>query len=230
MSLEVEIQSELLKHGVDIYSYVNISHLSEDQNRGYPVAILIGIFLTPGYLQMITKTPDYLEEMKRNNLKEEDEFDLKEKETDRIANEVALFLSSKGFLAFPQSERNLYQSGCYDQKNHRTPLPHKTIALLAGLGWIGKHDLLITPDQGSAISICTVLTNAPLQTVAQPLLSSQCGNCMICVNSCPTSAIKGKSWNIGTPRDEMVDVYSCTTCLKCLAFCPWTLTYMKKNL
>lgn len=230
MSLEDELQLELNKLGTDFFFFADISHLSEEQNRGFPVAILIGILLSPGYLKMITTTPDYIEEMKRNNLKDQDEFDLKEKTTDRIADEVASFLSAKGYAAFSQSEKHLYQTGCYDEINHCTPLPHKTIALLAGLGWIGKHDLLVTPEQGSAISMCTVLTNAPLPTAARPLVSSRCGNCTICVHSCPTDALKGKSWSISIPREELVDVYSCTTCLKCLAFCPWTIKYMKKNL
>jgi epoxyqueuosine reductase len=229
MSLEEELQSEINKHGVDFFSFADISHLSEEQNRGYPVAILLGILLSPGYLQTITITPDFVEEMKCKNQKELDEFDLKEKETDRIADEITSFLSAKGYSAFSQSEKNLYQSGCYDEKNHRTPLPHKSIALLAGLGWIGKHDLLVTPEQGSAISMCTLLTDAPLKTVVRSLVPSRCGNCTICVDSCPTGAITGNSWSFSTSREELVDVYSCTTCLKCLAFCPWTINYMKKN-
>lgn len=229
MSLKKELRFEIKKQNVDLFCVVDISHLSNEQNRGYPVAILIGILLSQDYLHKITTTPDYVEKMKRNNLKAEDEFDQKEKLTDHIADDVAAFITSKGHVAFSQSESNLYQTGCYDGENHRTPLPHKTIALLAGIGWIGKHDLLVTPEQGSAISICTVLTNAPLQTVAPPLLPSRCGNCMICVESCPTGAITGNSWSIGAPREELVDVYSCATCLKCLAFCPWTKKYMEKN-
>jgi len=230
MSLETELQLELKKQSVDLFCCADITHLSEDQNRGFPTAILIGIRLSPEYLQMIINTPDYVEEMKQNNQKEEDEFDLKEKMTDRIADELADFITSKGYSAFSQSEANLYSVGTYDEKNHRTPLPHKTIALLAGLGWIGKHDLLITPKFGSALIICTVLTNAPLSTA--PLTSSipKCGNCTICVDICPTRAIKGMTWNINRSREELVDVYNCTMCLKCLAFCPWTIKYMKNNL
>ena len=36
---------------------------------------------------------------------------------------------------------------------------------LAGLGWIRKRNLLVTPDFGSAICMCSVLTNTPLRTV-----------------------------------------------------------------
>jgi epoxyqueuosine reductase len=230
MSLEEELQAELKNREADFFCFANISHLTEEQNRGYPTAILIGILLSPGYLQMINTTPDYTEEMKRNNLKEEDEFDLKEKMTDRIADELAAFIASKGYSAFSQSEANLYRVGTYDEKNHRTPLPHKTIALLSGLGWIGKHDLLITLEFGSALIICTVLTDAPLSTTTLVPSNPKCGSCTICKEICPTQAITGKNWSINTPREEIVNVYKCTMCLKCLAFCPWTINYMKKNL
>lgn len=230
MSLEEELQSELKNRGADFFSFADISHLTEEQNRGYHMAILLGTLLSPGYLQMITTTPDYAEEMKRNNLKDEDEFDIKEKMTDRIADELATFITSKGYSAFSQSEANLYSVGTYDEKNHRTSLPHKTIALLAGLGWIGKHDLLITPKFGSALIICTVLTDAPLSNAPLVPSNPKCGSCTICKDICPTQAITGKNWSINTPRDEIVDVYNCTMCLKCLAFCPRTVAYMKKNL
>ncbi|MBR0308972.1 MAG: epoxyqueuosine reductase, partial [Mogibacterium sp.] len=43
-------------------------------------------------------------------------------------------------------------------------LPHKTVATRAGLGWIGKNNLLVTPEYGSAIRISSLLTDAPLET------------------------------------------------------------------
>lgn len=229
MTIEKEVTTEAKRLGAELVSFADISQLPSNLNRHYPSAILMGIRLTPGYLETITSTPDYVEEMKRKNLLHLDEFDRKEKKTDQIADEIASFLEERGYGAFPQSERNLRQLGLYDEKNHATPLPHKAIALLSGLGWIGRHDLLVTPEFGSAISMCTILTNAPLRTESKPRISSRCGNCTICMESCPTGAITGGSWQMGTPREELVDVFRCTTCLKCLALCPWTQQYRKEN-
>jgi len=229
MNFTTELTIEAKRLGAEYLFAADISTLPEGLIRNYPAAIVIGVPLSVRYLEMITDTPDYVENMKRNQLKEEDEFDQKEKLTDHIADELASFISSRGYSAFSQSEANLYKVGSYDEKNHRTPLPHKTIALLAGMGWIGKHDLLITPELGSAIVICTVLTDAPLEIAPQPTMKPKCGNCTICKDVCPTQAITGKNWSIHTPREEIVDVHNCTMCLKCLAFCPWTQTYINRN-
>jgi len=229
MTIENEVIQEAKRLGAELVSFADISHLPSNLSRNYPYAVLVGIRLTPGYLETISSTPDYVGEMKRKNLLNQDEFGLKEKKTDHIADEITSFLVAKGYGAFSQSERNLLQVGCYDEKNHTTPLSHKAIALLAGLGWIGRHDLLVTPEYGSAISMCTILTNAPVPTESKPCVSSRCGNCTICLESCPTGAITGKSWQMGTPREELVDVFCCTTCLKCLALCPWTQQYGKNQ-
>lgn len=77
--------------------------------------------------------------------------------------------------------------------------------------------------------MCTVLTNAPLKTVIHAPANPLCGNCNICKDICPVDAIKGNTWDIDTSRDDLVDVYKCTPCLKCLVLCPRTQTYMKGN-
>jgi len=230
MSLEAELTSELKNQGADFVYFVDISQLSDEKNKEYSCAVLIGIILSPDFIQKITDMPDYLNEMIHNNQIKEDEFHIKEAETDKLADFVASYLSSKGYSAYSQSENNIYSTGFYDEKTKSTPLPHKTIAGLAGLGWIGNHNLLVTTEFGSAISMCTVLTDAPLETVLHKPSNSLCGDCNICVNICSVKAIKGNPWKIGISRNEIVDVFKCNTCLKCLALCPWTQKYMKRNI
>lgn len=150
-----------------------------------------------------------------------DEFLRKESLADRLADHIESYLRQKGYSAYSQSEDNVSLTGFYDEKAKNTPLPHKTIALLAGLGWIGKNNLLISPEFGSAFCICTVLTDAPLKTILHNPAKPRCGSCSICKNACSAKAIKENLWDIGTPRDEMVDVYKCDCCLECLACCPW---------
>lgn len=229
MSLQEELENELNNQGADIVRFVDISKLSKEQNKGYFNAILFGITLTPEFIQNITNRPYYLQEMSLNNPNWEHEFHIKEAKTEKLADFIANILTSKGHSTYSQSINNIYSSGFFDVKNKITPLPHKTIATLAGLGWIGKHNLLVNQDFGSAISMCTVLTNAPLKTVLHSPQISQCGNCNVCKNICPEKAIKGKNWKIEIPRDERLDVHACTPCLKCLVLCPWTQKYMRRN-
>ncbi|MFA8435366.1 MAG: hypothetical protein ACEPOZ_12680 [Marinifilaceae bacterium] len=229
MWIQDELQGELIRQGADLVRFVDVSQLSDKQNQGYPNAILIGILLSPAYLREVTETVEYVEEMIRNNRVEEDEFHLKEAKTDQLADSTADFLVSKGYSAYSQSENNILSTGFFDENTKSTPLPHKTIAGLAGLGWIGKHNLLVTTKFGSAISMCTVLTDAPLKTVLHSPSQSLCGDCHICETICPVEAIKGKHWDTGISRDEIVDVYQCKTCLKCLALCPWTQKYIRNN-
>lgn len=224
------IRTELKSKGADFIEFVDISQLPYKQNKGFQVAILIGILLSPTYLLEVSKTPDYVEKMKREMLTGEDEFNLKELMTDRLADYTAGYLLSIGNSAYSQSEKNISSTGFYNKTDKSTPLPHKTIAGLAGMGWIGKHNLLVTPEYGSAFSMCTVLTNAPLETVLYGHTSSKCGDCEICVKGCQVKAIKGKTWSPGLPRDAIVDVSLCNTCLKCMVLCPWTQKYIKRGL
>ncbi len=230
MSLENELKAELKEHGADYVSFVDISQLSDEQNKAYSNAILIGITLSPEFIQKITNTPDYVRKLIDNNQINNDEFHLKEIKADRLADHIAQYLTMKGYSAYSQSEDSIYSTGFFNEKKKKTPLPHKTIAVLAGLGWIGNHNLLVTPEFGSAICICTILTNAPLKTVLHKPADSLCGSCNICYNICSVKAIKGNTWHVNISRDELVDVYKCYCCLECLVFCPWSQAYMKKNI
>lgn len=106
-------------------------------------------------------------------------------------------------------------------------LPHKTIALLRGLGWIGKNNLFITPQHGAAQCLGTVLTDAPLCAALHEPFLPKCGNCNICSDSCEKRVLKGKTWHITIARKEIIDVYGCDTCLKYLVHCPVTQAYIK---
>jgi epoxyqueuosine reductase len=214
-----ELENELKKRAVDFIRIVDISGLIQNQNQGYNIALVIGVLLSPEYIHRLSV----------ENTFNESEFSEKESYTDELAEWIADFIEAKGYKAYAQSERILIADGFYDRTWETTRLPHKTIALMSGLGWIGKSNLLISPDYGSAFSMCSVLTNAPLPSKNRSIMLSKCGQCAICVDVCQTKALVGSAWEMGIERNFMIDVKDCNLCLKCLAFCPWTQTYMKKN-
>lgn len=66
----------------------------------------------------------------------------------------------------------------------------RVVAAYAGLGWIGKHSLLINPGRGSWLLLAGIATTLPL--APDTLLADQCGACTLCIDACPTGAIVGE--------------------------------------
>lgn len=69
------------------------------------------------------------------------------------------------------------------------PILEREQALRAGLGWIGKHTLLINPKLGSWFLLGEIITTLKLTpTVDQPM-HDHCGTCTRCIDACPTNCI-----------------------------------------
>lgn len=148
-----------------------------------------------------------------------------------LLNEIAIkttnLIQSFDYKAFP-----VPASQTLDREKLEALFPHKTAATRAGLGWIGKNALLVTPEFGPRVRLVTVLTDYPFK-LGSPFKESQCDNCGRCVEICPSKAIKGNVWQSGVERDELVDVYTCNRiieenrkifnapiCGQCISVCP----------
>ena len=102
---------------------------------------------------------------------------------DRGALVVASRVQDLGFGALP-----IAASQIVDWPNQRAHLSHKHAALRAGLGWIGRSNLLVNGEWGSRFRLVTILTDMPLETGGP--LPFGCGACRACIEPCPAAAIK----------------------------------------
>jgi len=146
---------------------------------------------------------------------------------DTITFNLSRKIERKGYRAMPVAASlrvpGKYLAGVF---------PHKLAANLAGMGWIGKSCLLITPKDGPRVRWGTVLTDAPL-TAGKPL-TRHCGKCKECIQACPAGALKGRHFDPSQSRGERIDVEKCElyrnnlkkitgvrSCGKCIAACPF---------
>lgn len=72
------------------------------------------------------------------------------------------------------------------------PIFERALAEQAGLGWTGKHTLLIHPQAGSFFVLGELFTSLPLAEDKKQIetISSHCGSCRACIHVCPTHAIR----------------------------------------
>lgn len=136
---------------------------------------------------------------------------------DRAAFLLSSHIQDMGYKALPIPASQIINWD--SQQGH---LSHKKVGRLAGLGWIGRNNLLVNPDLGSQFRLVTVLTNMPL-TPDQPL-DSDCGKCRRCLTVCPASAIKERKEDFDHKacfeklkefrRAGIVSQFICGVCLK----------------
>jgi epoxyqueuosine reductase len=94
--------------------------------------------------------------------------------TQRRLRELADFLRANG----AELSRTYADAG---------PVPERELAQRAGLGWIGKNTMLISPDSGSFFFIGSVFTDLALE-LDPPFDLDRCGSCTRCLDACPTEA------------------------------------------
>lgn len=72
------------------------------------------------------------------------------------------------------------------------PVLEREHAQRAGIGWVGKHTLLIHPQKGSWFLLGEIITTLPLQSSVEAgakIMTNHCGACTRCIDACPTQCI-----------------------------------------
>ncbi|MEO0099988.1 MAG: hypothetical protein ABIL00_06010 [candidate division WOR-3 bacterium] len=165
--------------------------LREETLKKFPFAISIGLRLSRAILEDLEDHPTklYFHHYKVVNYL-----------LDASALRIANWIEEKGYWALP-----IPASQTVDWERQRGHLSHKRVAMAAGLGWLGRNNLLVTPEYGAQVRLATILTDLPLLTNAQPF-DFNCGDCFACLSACPVKAIK--------ERPEDFDHQKCFSLLK----------------
>lgn len=158
---------------------------------------------------------------------------------DQVCLKLSQMIQEQGYLAMNVPASQTVNDAT--EEKYRAIFPHKTAAVMAGLGWVGKNDLFITKEYGPRVRLGTILTNMPVP-VEHDIFVSLCGNCMACFNACPAGAIKGVNWTKEMNRSEIIDVNACnehmknayknigrgSVCGLCIKACPQGNRLLKK--
>lgn len=115
------------------------------------------------------------------------------------------------------------------------PFSFKFAAVNAGLGWIGKNDVVITEKYGPRVRLSAILINEEF-VYGKKISQSQCPeNCKKCVDVCPHKALHNVQWNIDSLRSDIIDYRLCNekrslyiqahgrknACGLCMVVCPF---------
>lgn len=200
--------------GVDLFGVADISKIKNEflisgqVREKFDKAISLGVRVSSSILEEIENQPTklYFHHYRTLNT-----F------LDQVALRLVNFIQGKGCPALPVAASQII-----DWQNQKAHLSHKKIGYLAGLGWIGRNNLLVNKKLGSQFRLVSILTNMPLK-IDKPI-KQDCGNCKLCIEVCPVSAIKENPLDFDYlkcfeklkefQKQRLVDQYICGICVK----------------
>lgn len=139
---------------------------------------------------------------------------------DKMAVQFCVDMEKEGILAVPTRTNGSE----WDERTGRwrNIVSAKHAAQAAGLGTIGRHSLLITPEFGSMVWLSVILTEAELEP--DPLKEELCSGCNLCVDVCPVNALQdadvnqNKCWEYAFGEENNDWRISCH---RCRDICPF---------
>ena len=209
----IALKDFCMQQGADVFGVADIESLRGTLNiadeiiGGLDTAVCIGVRLSSKILADIIEKPTklYFHHYRTANM-----F------LDQLAFTAANWIQRKGFQAV-----SIPASQILDWQQQTAHLSHKHIGHKAGIGWIGRNNLLVNPQLGAQFRLVTLLTDLPLK-IDTPL-DVDCEDCRRCIAVCPAGAIKEKKEEFdhqacfemlkGFQKANIVGQYICGICV-----------------
>ena len=182
--------SERLKEWLEAGRHGDMNYMSERAHlRANPAE------LQPGTIRVITARMDYLPD----NTAVRQAVDWRDMEMSKVENPhqavVAMYARGRDYhkvlrqrlQTLAETIQQKIGSLGYRVFVDSGPVMEVELAQKSGLGWRGKHTLLLNREAGSMFFLGEILVDVPFP-VDEPL-TSHCGECSACINICPTGAI-----------------------------------------
>ncbi len=217
MSLENElnrlknlIEEKVIEWGADLVGFANIERFDRYPQENRPperteTVIVLAIWMEDPILDLWLHLPSW-KAHNRPSRAFEDEI------LRGVSLRLSLLLERERYWAEPAP----YEPGLY----------LKEAGVLAGLGVIGKNNLLITEKYGPRVRLRTVNTSAPIKPDPIIVNRDYCLKCNLCIDSCPAKAFNTGKYDKDTCLSycqnnlEEVSKYSVLWCIQCSNVCP----------
>lgn len=201
--IEEIIKKHLIPPEDFIFGFADLHGLLDSKFKGYNYGISIGKRLDYKIVDKIKDGP---------TLEYYNHYHLINKQLSDITLSINSDLENIGIDAIILEPTIAEESKANNDQYLKTlsvDISHKMVATRAGLGWIGKTDLLISRVFGPRLRLVSLLLKQKPPLELDPVDISECGKCNICVLNCPAKAATGRSWNITIHRNLFFDAQKC---------------------
>jgi epoxyqueuosine reductase len=204
------IKEKSISWGADLIGFADVKKFSRYKRENRPpdeakTVIVLAIWIEDPILDLWLHLPSWKDQDKPSRAFEDEILR-------GVSLRICLLLEREGYWAEPAR----YEPGLY----------LKEAGVLAGLGIIGKNNLLITDKYGSRIRLRALNTSAQLEP--DPIIEglSYCSECKICVDACPANTLeagkydKEACFNYCQTNLKETSQYSVLWCMECSNICP----------
>ena len=218
MQVRDELKKAAIEYGADIVGFCKLPTPPIKELPNLTYAISLGVKLSDTVLNTIESAPSfvYFQHYRAANAL-----------LDNVTFRLSRVLEKAGFAAMPiAASQSLGKNNPYCGV-----LPHKTAAVLSGLGFVGKSGLFLSTQYGSRVRLATLLTDMPLES-ENPVIENGCGECTACMRACPAGAIFGEKPTTDGERnydpekcsrymkEHFQDIGRGSVCGICIKVCP----------